>query len=60
MLRFNAFPFSVTLMTPMEHVYILFEMVKAPCVFVVVDGQIQGMIAKEILLKKLRALNSSS
>jgi hypothetical protein len=38
----------------MEHVYILFEMVKATVVFVFEDGQLRGLITPEQLLNALR------
>jgi hypothetical protein len=46
-LHVNAYPFSVSEITPMEHIYILFEMVKVECVFVLSgDGNMKGMISR--------------
>lgn len=51
----NAFPFTAHGKTPMEHVYVLFEMVKVPSVFVVGDNRrLEGLITKEQLLQTLR------
>lgn len=50
----NHFPFSVAQQAPMEHVYVLFEMVRAPAIFVVHDGGLRGMISRERLLDSLR------
>ena len=50
----NHFPFSVARQAPMEHVYVLFEMVRAPAIFVVQDGGLRGMISRERLLDSLR------
>lgn len=51
----NAFPFTAHEKTPMEHIYVLFEMVKVTCVFVVGDGKkLIGMVSKEHLLLRLR------
>ena len=38
----------------MEQVYVLFEMVKVSCIFVVADGDLLGMISRETLLASLR------
>jgi hypothetical protein len=38
----------------MEHVYILFEMVRASAVFVVADGELKGMISRDRLLDSLK------
>lgn len=38
----------------MEHVYVLFEMVKASSVFVLEDGTLRGMITPETLLDAMR------
>ena len=39
----------------MEHVYILFEMVRASAVFVVADGCLRGMISRDRLLDSLKS-----
>ena len=43
----------------MEHVYVLFEMVRASAVFVVNDGVLRGMISKKRLLDSLKYTSSS-
>ena len=43
----------------MEHVYVLFEMVRASAVFVVSDGILKGMISKNRLLDSLKNASSS-
>ena len=53
-LPMNCFPHSVSGKTPMEHIYVLFEMVKANVVFVVSEGQLTGAINRRQLLKKLQ------
>ena len=55
MLPINAFPFIAHEKTPMEHIYVLFEMVKVSCIFVVTGNKkLQGMISKDHLLKRLK------
>ena len=54
-IHFNDFPISITEITPMEHIYILFEMVKVSCIFVVLDIELKGMITRNSLLKKLKS-----
>ena len=46
---------SVNEVTPMEHIYILFEMVRVGDVYVVSknDGTLKGMIARQRLLEQL-------
>lgn len=53
-LAVTPYPFSVAPNSPMEQVYVLFEMVKAPCIFVAADGRLQGMITPQKLLQCLR------
>jgi hypothetical protein len=53
-LHLNRFPFSVAQQAPMEHVYVLFEMVRAPAIFVVQEGGLRGVISRERLLDSLR------
>lgn len=50
---------SVTENTPMEQVYVLFEMVRATVVFVVSDGGLKGMISRQRLLESLKSSNTS-
>jgi H+/Cl- antiporter ClcA/CBS domain-containing protein len=51
----NIFPFTVQEHTTMDQLYVLFEMVKVECVFVVKDdGRLRGMINKDLLLQNLR------
>jgi CBS domain-containing protein len=50
----NTYPYSITPLTPMEHVYVLFEMVKASAIFVLEDGKLRGMITPEGLLNALK------
>lgn len=50
----NSYPFSVNEITPMEHIYVLFEMVKVSCIFVVTGGSLMGMITRVGLLSKLQ------
>jgi hypothetical protein len=54
LINFNEFPFSITGITPMEHIYILFEMVKVSCIFVVIENELKGMITRGTLLMKLK------
>jgi hypothetical protein len=39
----------------MDHVYVLFEMVHAPVVFVVCDGGLKGMISRQNLSDSLKS-----
>lgn len=51
----NAFPFTAHENTPMEHIYLMFDMLKVNCVFVVSESRhLQGMISKDALLVTLR------
>lgn len=55
----NAFPFSAADKTPIEHIYVLFEMVRVSCIFVVdIEGKLLGLISRDHLLHKLK--NSES
>ena len=44
----------------MEHVYVLFEMVRASAVFVVKDGGLRGMISRDRLLDSLKTANAAT
>ena len=46
--------YSVNPDTPIEHVYVLFEMVKAPSIFVISAGELLGVISKEGLIANMR------
>jgi H+/Cl- antiporter ClcA/CBS domain-containing protein len=47
----NIFPFTILEHTTMDQLYVLFEMVKVQCVFVLKDdGKLRGMINKDLLL----------
>jgi H+/Cl- antiporter ClcA/CBS domain-containing protein len=51
----NIFPFTILEHTTMDQLYVLFEMVKVQCVFVLKDdGKLRGMINKDLLLQNLR------
>lgn len=49
---------SVAEGAPMEQVYVLFELVKVTCVFVLEDGRLVGMISRDTLLASLRSKQS--
>jgi len=53
----NYFPFSINERAPMEHLYVLFEMVKLQTIFVVRDGELRGMISRDRLLESLKSKN---
>jgi len=56
LINVNFFPSIVQHYTSIEDIYILFEMVHVPCLFVTNDDKIlEGMIDKEHLLKILRS-----
>ncbi len=47
--------------SPMDQIYVLFEMIKIPCVFVVsTDGALLGMISRHSLLNSLKLKNKSN
>lgn len=51
----DIFPFTIQEHTTMDLLYVLFEMVKVPNVFVLRDdGSLRGMINKDLLLQNLR------
>jgi len=51
----NMFPYVVTEITPLEQLYVLFEMVKVSSIFVNTNGgQLKGMISRETLLASLK------
>jgi len=55
-LPINGFPFTSLEKTPMEQIYVLFEMVKVTSVFVVEENKkLKGMISKEELLARLKS-----
>lgn len=39
----------------MEHVYVLFEMLRVPCVFVVRGEELRGLVTKRNLLRRLQS-----
>ena len=56
LLQPNNYPFTVPEHSTMDTLYVLFEMVKVPCVFVLSDkGTLKGMISKQNLLNNLRS-----
>ena len=54
----SAFPFSVTRSTSMEHIYVLFEMVKLLQIYVLDDGRLSGVITRTQLLDRLKATDN--
>eukprot|EP00598_Pedospumella_elongata_P007473 CAMPEP_0184968246 /NCGR_PEP_ID=MMETSP1098-20130426/1343_1 /TAXON_ID=89044 /ORGANISM="Spumella elongata, Strain CCAP 955/1" /LENGTH=851 /DNA_ID=CAMNT_0027489821 /DNA_START=59 /DNA_END=2614 /DNA_ORIENTATION=+ len=55
-LPINFSPFTVAHTTTLDQLYILFEMVKVHCVFIVnQDKRLEGMISKHHLLQSLKA-----
>lgn len=54
-LPINFSPFTVAHTTTLDQLYILFEMVKVQCVFIVnQDKRLEGMISKHHLLQSLK------
>jgi len=52
----NNFPFTVPEHSTMDNLYVLFEMVKVPSVFVLGQkGKLKGMISRDNLLQNLRS-----
>ena len=51
----SSFPFSVTKSTSMEHIYVLFEMVKLLHIYVLEEGRLAGIISRGRLLERLKA-----
>lgn len=54
-----GFRCSVSEGTPMEHIYVLFEMLRVPCVFVVRGDELRGIITKRNLLRRLQTSRES-
>lgn len=48
--------YSVTRSTSMEHIYVLFEMIKLLHIYVLEDGVLSGVISRSKLLTRLKAL----
>jgi len=59
LLPINGFPFTAHRFTTMDQLYVLFEMVKVQCVFVVTNSnKLEGMISKSLLMQRLKKKNS--
>ena len=55
LLAINGFPFTAHRQTTMDQLYVLFEMVKVHCVFVVTNSKrLEGMISKDLLMQSLK------
>eukprot|EP01032_Pedospumella_encystans_P023028 gene23028-26082_t len=55
LLPINGFPFTAHRHTTMDQLYVLFEMVKVQCVFVVTNSKrLEGMISKHLLMQTLK------
>lgn len=55
LLPVNGFPFTAHRYTTMDQLYVLFEMVKVQCVFVVTNTKrLEGMISKNLLMQTLK------